>query len=319
MAKEITWVEAHPTRDVLAIGRSDDVILWETSKQIVLQRVPIDSWVTNVRWSPDGTMLIVAGNRGRLTICDEAGAIRRSVDTGIEQLLATAFHSSGALFATGGDNGITIVWKAGDAFVESYRTTIKSSRVRSVAFADDTLLVGSEEGCFDAFTENGTKSPAGGQVFGRGALASIGVNPKFKCAMFGGGSGKMFAMRTVPPWDVITEYPVPPRPIAVNQISFSRQADKFVAACSDDVARLFNWSEPSVYGVDLGQAFYHRHPKPEWSRDMIVASACFDKSGARVYTAHWSGMVKVWDISDVLLKNIQTLRFDDNGAVRHRS
>ena len=52
MSRAMTWVEAHPTEDLLAIGTEDgEVMLW--GRGGVRQRLSHESFVVNVRWSPE--------------------------------------------------------------------------------------------------------------------------------------------------------------------------------------------------------------------------------------------------------------------------
>jgi hypothetical protein len=104
-----------------------------------------------------------------------------------------------------GDSGVVgkaLVWTVGDRFVEAYRVSAsKAPAIHAVAFAGDTLLVGFEDGYFEAWIDSGKDWVAGGELFGAGRLASMAVHPKFGVVVFGGGRGSMVAIRTGKPWD----------------------------------------------------------------------------------------------------------------------
>src|SRR6185295_14235432 len=84
----------------------------------------------------------------------------------------------------------------------------------------------------------------------------------------------------------------PPKPIAVNAIDFAPDG-KFVAAFSDDHARIFDGVNDK-FGWGLGDAFYDRRPKPEWTTDFIVSGACFVPGSERVATSHFDGNLRIW-------------------------
>jgi len=307
MSRAMTWVEAHPTEDLLAIGTEDgEVMLW--GRGGVRQRLSHESFVVNVRWSPDGQRLVVAEQCGRLSLYDAGGGRRATIETGHETLYGTAFHGSGAWFVSGGVVGKARVWHVKDSFVEAYCIpAAKAPAVRAVGFAGDTLLLGFEDGYFEAWVDQGQDWVAGGEVFGSGPLASMAMHPQRDVVVFGGGRGSMAAVSTAR-WETVEIWRgEPPRPIAVNQIAFAPDGEHFVAACSDAAARLFRWCE-SV-GSMLGTPFHHRSPQPEWAPSMIVSSACFDRARPRVYTAHFDGTVQVWDVS-TWPRRVLTLRLD---------
>jgi WD40 repeat protein len=312
MARALTWVEAHPKQDLLALGDEEGrVILWNSRQGGVVRTLAHDGFIVNLRWSPDGERLVALEMGGRMTVYDQAGERLQVVETGHEKLCAGAFHASGDRFVTAGHAGRIIVWSRED-FRELYRLPLeKTGGASAVCFAADYLVAGFEDGWFEAFASDGKENVAGGEIL-NGRVASVGVTPSGDAVVFGGGRGSMVAMAAGPDWVCLESYKgTPPKPIAVNQISFAPKGKSFVAACSDDTALIFNWEERSLYGRSCGSPFYSRSPKPEWSRDMIVASACFDRKRPIVYTAHFDGRLRVWDKNTLVLV---TLSFDEKGT-----
>lgn len=59
----------------------------------------------------------------------------------------------------------------------------------------------------------------------------------------------------------------------------------------------------------LGTPFWVRSPKPEWSREMIIASLCV--LGNRLYLAHYFGGLSIWDITRQVC--LGTLTIDGSG------
>jgi WD40 repeat protein len=300
MARAITWVEPHPERELLAIGAEDgDVLLTAPAPDAPLLRLAHEGFVVNVRWSPDGSTLIVAEMSGRLSLYDPDGKQRRVLDTGHGTLWASAFDRSGARFATVGATGKAIVWNSDD-WRERYRIgAANGPEVRAVAFVGDKLIIGFSDGYFEAFPDGGGKCLAGAQLFPRG-VSSIAGHPREERALLGGALGSIRLIDTEA-WSLVDQWrDTPPRPIAVNQLAFDGDGSHFVAACSDGSARRFR-SKGDSLGDMLDTPFYLRTPKPEWSRTMIVASAAFDPRRPVIYTARFDGHVDAWDTSNDLI------------------
>ena len=93
-------------------------------------------------------------------------------------------------------------------------------------------------------------------------------------------------------WRAGAQWTDPPKPIAVNALQFAPDG-RFVAACSDDSARLYR-STRDILGTSLGTPFFLQSPKPAWRQDFIVAGACFVPGGELVATCHWTGEVRLW-------------------------
>jgi WD40 repeat protein len=290
------WIEMHPRADVLALAKGADVVLWKGG---ILHTAVHDGPVVHARWSPDGARLAVCEVRGRVAIYDRDLRRIGTFEAGHENLRASAFNDDGSLFATGGAEGNAIVWQVGDPFTETYRVRARNvPEVRSLAFSGATLLLGFADGFFDAFTNGGKESPAGGELFPGAQIAAMAKHPVQPIVVMGGSKGSIVAMNTET-WRVDKVWRnVPPKPIAVNQLTFSRDGRYLLAACSDDCARLFEWEKHDPFGREVGRPFHSRRPKPAWNQAMIVSAACFSCDGSRVFTGHFDGRLLSWDLRD---------------------
>jgi WD40 repeat protein len=299
------WIEMHPRSDVLALAEGAAVVLW---KGEVLHTAAHEARVVQARWSPDGSRLAVCETRGRVTIYDEELYRLAAFDAGHGTLYASAFNDDGTLFATGGVEGGAIVWQVGDSFSEKYRVRARNvPEVRSLAFSGATLLLGFSDGYFDALTNDGKDSPAGGELFPGASISAMAKHPTEPVVVMGGSKGSITAMNTQT-WRVDKVWRnVPPKPIAVNQLAFSRDGRYLLAACSDDCARMFEWDRHDPYGRELGRPFHSRRPKPNWNQAMIVSSACFSGDGTRVFTGHFDDRLLSWDLRDSISSHV-TLR-----------
>jgi WD40 repeat protein len=295
MVRAMTWVEPHPQEDLLALAdEAGGVVVWDSRHGTVVRQLQHQGFVANVRWSPDGERLVVAELGGRLSVYDRAGQPLKVVETGHKKLCSIAFHSSGKQLVSGGVQGRAIVW-SGEDFHELVRLPVdKGEGVSAVCFAGESLVLGCEDGFFEAWSGDGKEYLAGGQVVS-GRVASVAATPSGDTVIFGGGRGSMMAVSAGPKWTCVETWRgTPPRPIAANQISFSPDGTHFLVACSDDTAQWLDWKGRKSLGDSLGTAFYLRSPKPEWTRDMIVASACCDRARPLCYTARFDGTVEVW-------------------------
>ena len=95
-------------------------------------------------------------------------------------------------------------------------------------------------------------------------------------------------------WRPTERWNDPPKPIAVNSLSFNRDGSEFVAACSDGSARRVDWAERSSISSSLGTPFYLESPKPEWDITMAVSDAAFCPRTNYIVTTHCDERVGFW-------------------------
>lgn len=288
------WVEAQPGRPYLTLASQEGRILqWNVAQGGVRQIAQVGRPV-QTRWTPDGNWLVAVLREGQALFFDAAGQQRGSLTGEFETLSCVAFD--GSRLALGGSRGgqaRALVGSLTGGWELEYEVVCKQAReARSLVLREDTLVLGCEDGFFEAYRERGQKNTAGGQVFS-GAVSAMDLSPERSHIAMGASRGGMLIM-SMDPWVVAESWPrVPPRPIAVNQLSFA--ASHLLAACSDDCTRIYDWPKPGLEG-ELGTPFWLRRPKPEWDQAMIIPSLC--QIGSRIYLAHYAGGLSCWDAAE---------------------
>jgi hypothetical protein len=288
------WVEAQPGRPYLTLASQEGRILqWNAARGGVRQLAQVGRLV-QTRWSPDGNWLVAVLREGQALFFDASGQQRESLAGEFETLSCVGFD--GTRLALGGSRGgqaRALVGSLKTGWKLEYEVVCKQAQeVRSLVLHEDTLVLGCEDGFFEAYREGGQKNPAGGQIF-TGAVSAMDLSPERTHIALGGNRGGVLTM-AMDPWIVADSWPrVPPRPIAVNQVSFVEGS--LLLACSDDCARIFDWPKPVSEG-ELGTPFWLRQPKPEWSQQMIIPSLC--ALGQRIYLAHYTGGLSCWDAQE---------------------
>jgi WD40 repeat protein len=178
-------------------------------------------------------------------------------------------------------------------------------------------VVGRASGHFFAYDEK-AEIIAQGAVFNGGPIHSLGAHPSGEAVVFGGEQGYLSIVKAEGEWRAVDVVNEPRRPFAVNAIAFSSDGARFVAACSDDTAKVGAWDDRS-HLRHLGWEFSARTPKPAWHRGFVVSGACFDADRDLVYTTHQDGTLRAWDASSTYDPLVSvTLGADDDGPQRWR-
>lgn len=183
--------------------------------------------------------------------------------------------------------------------------TVKQERSgnNTVAFCGDYLMVGRKLGFLICYTHELEEEFHASLMSYR--ITGLTGHPEGACFLAGSSKGKMIcgAMDMVHPhgarneeerWRPAQRWNEPPKPIAVNSMSFNKDGTEFVAACSDGAARRVDWAERSTICWTLGTPFYLRSPKPEWNISMAVSGGVFCPRYNYIVTSHCDGRVAFW-------------------------
>ena len=290
--KKLTWVDAGPR---VAIGTHDGrVVLLDLDGTASV--LPGEGWVSRVRWSPDQRRLLVNHTHGVVGIFDADGAPVHELLTEQGFVADCVWKSDGTRFITGGRDKVRVwdaaTWALLDEYAIPQPTTKQSGKpsprqIRSLEYANDVVVIGLDSGSFIGWDG---KEDWGGRVLGS-EVSAIAVDPTGQSVLFGGLSG---GMCLVTDFKAVESYAgTPPRPIAVNSLTWSPDGKRVAGAFSDNRATVFEFDERLGDGSDRGRPFWTESPKPGWHERMIVSCACFDFSGA-LWTAHYAGEIRRW-------------------------
>ncbi len=297
-----TYVAVHPDGQRLAVGCSDErIILWDMPSGAVEGIISAGGYPSRGVWLPDGSGLLATTLEGALRVY-EGTQVAREVESGHEgDLRSLHIRPGGDQLVTGGGDGmlrvrdlasLEVVWENG----------LSGRSFDCAALCGDDVVVGMDDGRFVVYTGPGEDGALlNGTLFNRG-VSAVAVRPQGDVVVLGGAAGGLHSISsdTEQMWPDLHRWPrTPPRPISVNELSFSPDGSRFLAACSDDCARLFRWGEEQdLVPTHLGQPFHHRSPNPGWHERFIVSGARFSPDGQLAYTCSFDGKVRRWVIGE---------------------
>ena len=296
MGAKATWVSIDPPGERLAVATTDGrVLLFDLDAERVIETLHNEDHISRVLWTPDGQHLLVAEYGGRLRIFDGDGGHVEDLDTGHKSLTDLDYHEDGHHFVTGGGEGRFRVWHFASRSLAWENDT--HSPCNAVSFAGDQIVAGCEDGYFRVYGGPGEEGGLfSGRVISLG-VTSIAVRPGENAVVFGGTKGGIVVTSTDAEqrWpNVVNLIRVPPKPISVNAVAWSRDGSVYAAACSDDTVRAFSWPGQPDFSAPLGRPFYARSPKPPWSQDFIISGVCFHPDPSRLFACSFTGEVVEW-------------------------
>jgi WD40 repeat protein len=292
----LTYVAARPDGEVLAVTSSEGWLgVWRPRENRIVATQELGAFVNKVGWTADGAHLLATAGDQLHVLSPDGSARVTAIETGHDELRTFAVHPSQPIVATTGGDGHVRLW---DLPSGAKRGQVMESRANgsgggtAIALADDAIFVGYGNGYYGTCDPDGS-NPGGGQLFGAN-VASLALAPRAPGGttfMAGGGKGKLAHMLVSPKTLMCIEtWNDPPKPIAANTIDFAPDG-KFVVACSDDTALVFDDTNDRA-PHRLGNPFWSE--RKEWKQDYIVSAACFVPKTKLIATSHFTGCVKLW-------------------------
>lgn len=108
---ETLW-QFSPNADRLASG-NDELLLWDTQEAQLLKRIPQDSWVTAIAYSPDGLTVATGHDDGKIRFWDTAQYIQKGeIDAHSQPISALSYSESQNALASAGEDRVIRVWNA---------------------------------------------------------------------------------------------------------------------------------------------------------------------------------------------------------------
>jgi WD40 repeat protein len=265
--------------NVARTGQGEDLLrkaLVESRVRAILQS---DGPVRTVSYSPDGKLLLTAGDDGRARIWRPGGGRPVAVLRHGGPITSAAFSPDGRLVLTTSEDGTARVWGVGGGLVATLR---HGGPVTSGSFGPGghVVLTTSSDGTARIWT------PAGRQIrlirHGRPVRrGSISPDGRFLVTISSDPSGKELRARVfaLPSGRLVHELPAK----GVTTASFDRSGKKLVTGGSDHTA--------AVWRVSTG-----RRLRLFADHQQAVTDALFGPKGRLVVTTSADGATRVWDV-----------------------
>ena len=289
----LTFVAARPDGDFLAVASDAGWLgIWLPIDNRIVTAHALDSFINKVGWTADGSHLIATVDDSLVVLSADGKDRISTIPTGHDQLRTFAVHPTQPIVATTGGDGAVRLW---DLATGKQRNEVMARQGQgsgggtALALSADSIVVGYASGFFATCDYEG-KNVGAAELFG-GGVSALAYLPARSSFIAGGSRGSLIQLVIEPEtWRVAQKWSDPPKPIATNTIDVASDG-RFIAACSDDTALLFEGTQ-TISADRLGSAFWLE--RKEWSRDYIVSAACFVPKTPVIATSHFTGCIKLW-------------------------
>ncbi len=303
-------ISFHAGRNLL-VAASDDtasVLVWDVSDrqrpQLLASQLPdLEGVVVNsVALSPDGRVLVAAGNDGdvyRFSMREPAAPVDIGMLAGPDSTITTiAFSPDGRTLAAGTQDGAVHLWDVSTPENVSRLggpLTGPTDAVTSVAFSPDgrTLAAGSTDAAVHRWSLLDRAHPVaiGEPLVGPDrTVQSVAFSPDGATLVAGSADESTYL------WQVAHESPEPADVLtgpsgsgAVTSVTYSSDGRTIATGSGDGSARLWNVSDSQVTTA-------LPHPGP-------VTALVFEPGGQGIYTASTDGAVRRWALPGPVMRS----------------
>ena len=233
--------------------------------------------ISDIKYSPDGMHLAVAGNVG-VWIYDAQTGEELNLHAGedIGAVNSISFNSDGQLLAIGSHHGNIHIW---DANIGRYRYVDRHGRLRSISFSPDgqMLASGGGQNLFLWNAQTGERIYPG-FVGHTGWINSVSFSPDGQTLASAAEDNtiRLWSVQTKELLHTITEHTD-----KVQSVSFSPDGQTLASASEDNTVRLWN--------AKTGELL-HTHRRHTWAY-----SVAFSPDG-QILASGVSGNITLWDV-----------------------
>jgi WD40 repeat protein len=249
--------------------------------------VPISGSKKNmlaIAFNPEGTMLVGGGDDDNLYAWDKStneARLKKTIQVGSKGVWDIAFSQCGDIFASGGRDGTTTLWRSEDISSIPNRLTASHGQVSSIAIGSDgtTLLAGYQNGTIIVWNV-ASGAPVGEPIKHGSGVDHVALSHDLKL-IAAGGTGEPLAL-----WDIISHEKVQTLPLtnfdSVGALLYTPD-HQFLISIQGDYCHLWDMSESDELNhVLVG------HTQETWA----LAS---NGSGTVLASGGKDGSVLLWD------------------------
>lgn len=198
--KSVVMEHTVRTNPVLAVGKDDTVVLWDSVTGEAIRTFPGQAGIIrSIALSPDGRLVAAGGDKGTVQCLDTStGELRHTFKTSSEVVKSLVFNPDGTTLACTGDNGAINMWNlSAGRILCSLRG--HTGPVNSLAFRPDgkMLVSGSDDNdiiFWDAFTGDRLRTARAH----RSQVQAVAFSPNGRLVISGGYDSKLKW------WDIAT-------------------------------------------------------------------------------------------------------------------
>ena len=222
---------SNDNKQVFFGGTSGEVGLWNFTKNKIVWKKKVDTWVTNFALSPDGKILCLC-TRGGLSILEAAtGNKIRSLEGHKGYLLRACFFDNGNRLITSSQDNVIIVWDT-KTWQPVARPTEHSEAAYGVALSPDNSIIatGSYDDTVVIWDAKTLKPIQKLGEFKKDAIAlAFSPNGKFLAVGQNNGETVVLAVKT---WEPV--FVAPAHGVWSTKITWSPDG-RFLVTCGDDI------------------------------------------------------------------------------------
>jgi WD40 repeat protein/predicted Ser/Thr protein kinase len=270
--RRVHTVRPSPDGRLFAIGFDAGLVrIVDATSHVVAEPSHLSGDVERIAWSPDGSRLAFADDRGDVVVWSREGEqkpVHASAST--ESLVWSA---SGRVLVVGGDDGM--VWRIAGATAPAAPIALGSEVI--AVWADDTSLAAvTADGRLRRMTADGKVID---EILSGVPSKTAAFSPDGARAVLGGIDGRLVLV------DGTAQTPLPPHPRQIRSVVASPDGKRFATASDDGAVRVFDLAIPREYRL---RGHHER-----------VRQLAFANGGHDLLSGDSGGIIRTWKLDNI--------------------